>query len=417
MNVVSVVLMVIFAAAVLFGTLITCAAPFLVSRFVREWRVSRNAKRPAEAAPDGEPPLLSILKPLEGVDDELEQNLESFAAIPGLSYEVILSCAEDCDPAWDVVKRVKARHPGARFVCVTGGERGGGRPRNPKVDRLVDAMRHARGEYVLISDSNVRIAPGDFDATMRLLRDAKVGCVSNLFVGEGAKTLGSVIESLHLLTFVVPGTVMAALTKYPCVIGKSMAMPRKALEEIGGFEAFSNVLAEDEAIAMAIHGRGHEVLLSPSVVRNVSTSHTVGSALARQVRWCRIRFALAPGFYVAELLMNPLPMALAGAGAAALMAPAYTGAFLVAAAALAVLRVVQTELLDRATGRYLRRGASLLMPAKDLLMFGLHALGFTSPEVEWHGHRLRLGKGSRILTPEEPRSRRVPAREKHAVGG
>ncbi|HKC26133.1 MAG TPA: hypothetical protein VKF32_15420, partial [Thermoanaerobaculia bacterium] len=116
-----------------------------------------------------------------------------------------------------------------------------------------------------------------------------------------------------------------------------------------------------------------------------------------------IRFALAKPWYFAEVLLDPFPLALAATGAAALFTPAYAAALLGFAALVALLRIGQTVILDGATGGFFPSGAALLTPIKDLLHFALHATGFTSREVEWHGHRVRLGPGSRILPPDEER--------------
>src|SRR5205085_1463925 len=139
-----------------------------------------------------------------------EENLESFLALEGFTYELIVAVEDARDPAVEVIERVRARHPEAIRLALGGGQ--ADRPLgNPKIDRLMAAAPMARGHYFLISDSNVRVSPRDFEPTVRLLADPKVGLVSNVFVGEGARALGSMLESLHLLTFVVPGTVMAAL--------------------------------------------------------------------------------------------------------------------------------------------------------------------------------------------------------------
>ena len=58
----------------------------------------RAASRPAGSSAA---PRLSILKPLSGLDDGLEENLDSFANLRGISYEVILSAARPDDPAVD----------------------------------------------------------------------------------------------------------------------------------------------------------------------------------------------------------------------------------------------------------------------------------------------------------------------------
>ena len=60
-----------------------------------------------------------------------------------------------------------------------------------------------------------------------------------------------------------------------------MAIRRDVLEAIGGFEAFTNVLAEDQAIGVAVRGAGCGVVLSPVVVRNVTVRRTLRRAFSR----------------------------------------------------------------------------------------------------------------------------------------
>src|SRR6185436_17727025 len=83
--------------------------------------------------------FVSILKPVCGLDDELEENLASFARLRGVRYEVIVSIADAVDPAVAVVDRVRRAHPDLPLRLVIGGD-----PRledgNRKVARLIAAQ-------------------------------------------------------------------------------------------------------------------------------------------------------------------------------------------------------------------------------------------------------------------------------------
>src|SRR5262249_23612992 len=154
------------------------------------------------------------------------------------------------------------------FRLVVGGTPRGA-ARNPKVERLLAAARVADGDVFLISDANVRTRPGDVRATLAAFRDPGGGCVSNPFAGAGAASFGALVESLPLLTFVLPGAAIAAAGGVPCVVGKSMAITRRAHDAIGGFARVADVLAEDQALGLAIGEAGFRVVLSPVLVRNV----------------------------------------------------------------------------------------------------------------------------------------------------
>lgn len=325
---------------------------------------------------------ISILKPVCGVDDELEANLDSFAAVRGVAYEVIVSIADLHDPALPIVERVMARHTDVAWKLVIGGD-----PKleafNRKVARLIAATPHATGDVLLISDSNVRVEPDDVAMTVRAFDDPLLGLVSNLFTGSGARSFGASIESLHLLSFVIPGAVIAAVANVPCVVGKSMAIRRDVLAAIGGFEAFVRVLAEDQAIGLAVRDAGYDVGLSPVIVRNIVVKRTLKRALDRQIRWNKIRYAFSKRTYASELLLFPFAFAVL----AAILHPV---AWPLPVAILA-LRLLQVAILARATNAPLGILELLLVPLFDLLHFGAQFVPYFDDRVTWRGHATRLG--------------------------
>src|SRR5688500_2537271 len=102
----------LFALLALAGTILTTVQAILTRRFRRT--------RPPFVPQAGS--FISILKPVCGLDDELEENLLSFTRIEGIRYEVIISAEEWSDPALEVVRRVMRAHPEAPFrVVVDGG--------------------------------------------------------------------------------------------------------------------------------------------------------------------------------------------------------------------------------------------------------------------------------------------------------
>lgn len=371
----------VFGVLSLLGTIATTVQALLVRRF------RRNDAVPFVEVPsfrrDGS--FLSILKPACGLDDELEENLLSFTRVRGVRHEVLVSAEDWEDPALEVARRVMRAHPFAPFrIVVDAGSRTG--VVNRKVERLIAAARVAKGDVLLISDSNVRIEPDDLARTMRAFADPRVGCVSNLFVGAGARNVGAAIESLHLLSFVVPGAVLAASADRTCVVGKSMALRREALDAIGGFERFRRVLAEDQAIGLAVKESGWEVALSPVVVHNVIVDRTLQRAVDRQIRWNKIRYAFSHRLYAAELLLNPLVFAV-------LAMPVAPWLPLVVAA----VRCAQIAMLSRAMDASLRWRDVALTPLLDGLMVYAWCVAFFSNRVEWRGYRARVGRDTELI--------------------
>lgn len=370
----------IFSIIAAFGVVMTSIQAILTSRFRRRRPFAGGLHEQASRRAD----FISILKPVCGIDDELEENLLSFVSLPDIDYEVILSVEDRDDPAMPILQAAVRDHPDV-FRLVVGSPRTSRGVVNRKVERLMDAARVARGSILLISDSNVRIAPADIAATVSVFDDPRTGCVSNLFVGMGEDSLGARLEALHLLSFVVPGTVTAMAVGVPCVVGKSMAISRSALNAIGGFEAFRFVLAEDQAIGLAVRRAGYEVVVSPTVVRNVIVHRTISRALDRQVRWNKIRYAFSKGLFAAEILVNPLPLAFV---AFLFGAPAAVPLLVLAA------RLAQVSVLARSAGAAAWLWA---VPLLDLLMLYAWFVPFFSNEVVWRGTRARIGRDTVLV--------------------
>jgi len=364
----------------LLGTLITSIQALLTLRFRGSLRPFANGLRFRRAVS-----FVSILKPVCGLDDELEENLASFTRLDGIRYEVIISAEEADDPALEVARRVMRTHPTAPFrIVIDGGSQTG--VVNRKVERLIAAARVAKGDVLFISDSNVRVERDALARTLQAFDDPRVGCVSNLFTGAGAASIGATIESLHLLGFVVPGAALAAAIGVPCVVGKSMAVSRRALEAIGGFERFRRVLAEDQAIGLAMKAAGYDVVLSPVVVRNVIVKRSLRRAIDRQIRWNKIRYSFSHRMFVCELLANPLPFAIA----AAFVAPKLLAVVILA-------RYLQFSILNRSTRAGMTWKQLAAAPLLDLIMLYAWFIPFFSNEITWRGYRARIARDTELI--------------------
>ena len=301
----------------------------------------------ATPPPTRRPPI-SILKPLCGVDDGLWENLALFAALEYPDYEVVLGVKSARDPAWDLARAAVRRWPRRFRVVVQRGEPG----LNPKVNQLLTLAREARHDLLVVSDSNVRVAPGYLAEIAGLLEDEGVGLVTHPVVGEGAVRLGSLFDHLHLAGAVAPGVVAA-----------------KRL--------------------------GKRVALAPSAVRNVSERQSVSAFTARYRRWAVLqRQLVGPGLYAAQALLNPVLLAAAALACerSALAAAGFAGT------------CVAKSAVDGAAARALRPAGFApwqlaLVPLKDLLFGGAWAYGLFHREVDWRGTKLLVGPGSRVLAP------------------
>lgn len=348
---------------------------------VRMRRTTRGNPSPAAT------PAVSILKPLCGLDDGLEQNLESFFRLDYPEYEVVFSFAADTDPAYPIARRVADRHPSVPSTFVFDARDGGG---NAKIDRLAAGLARARHRMVLTSDGNVRVRPDFLSRAVSHFAQSGVGVVSHLFLASGAVTLASRVESLYLNGCLQPGTTaLSGLLKLPCVVGKSILISRTALEAIGGFPSLENYLAEDYLIGRAVRQAGYGVVLSADVIETREVGKSPGVAFARHRRWAMMRHQLAGPLYLCEVFSGPLPWALV-LGAAG----AWPAAGVLLGARYAMEGFVAAKL-----GARLRLADWFLLPVRDLAAAGVFLAGLVGGPISWRGRALRIGRDTRIVRP------------------
>ncbi|MEY2669057.1 MAG: hypothetical protein RJA59_1695 [Pseudomonadota bacterium] len=355
----------------------------------RALRRQLSGAAPVPRAPVG----LSVLKPLRGVDDDLDANLASFAAQDWPDFEVLLGLHDHADPAAATARAAEARWPGRFRVVLQGPDLG----MNPKVSQLATLVGAARHSLLVVSDSNVRVEPGYLAEIAARLEDPGVGLVTHLIAGVGERSGGALLENLHLAGGVAPGIAAAkAIAGRDVVMGKSMALRREDLAAMGGLEPVKDLLAEDFVIGQMVPRLlGKRVELASRPVQNVVQDRTMAQFFHRARRWAVLQHALVgPWLYGAQIIHNPVLFATLAFAVAP--APWTIAAWLAVAGARA--------LLDGAAGSALRPGgfrpAQLLrVPVKDLLLGLAWMEGFFRRTVNWRGTRLRVGAGTRLAPP------------------
>jgi ceramide glucosyltransferase len=355
------------------------------------WAQRRLLRRGLPPVPAILPPI-SVLKPMKGMDADLEANLESVFAQDYPDFEVVLGTEDANDPALDVARRVAARHPERRSTVVSGAPTIGW---NPKVNNLAHLARQARHEFVLISDSNIRVEPTYLKVLAAYQSGSNAGLVWSIFRGSGGRGLGGALETLQLNVFVCGGiAVWIGILGRTGAVGKSMLLRKTDLVEIGGFEYLGRFLAEDQVCAEELTARGRPVVLSTQFVDNVLGPRSLRDFAGRHLRWARLRRHVSLVGYLGEFLLNPVFLSLIGA--AALRTPA---SLLIAGSALVWMSLVDL-VAERALG--LRRPVwhyPFLELALGLLRGLLWIVPLFSRRVVWRGRTLRIGRRSEIAGP------------------
>ncbi|MES2963149.1 MAG: ceramide glucosyltransferase, partial [Bdellovibrionota bacterium] len=252
---------------------------------------------------------ISILKPLKGTDPGLRENLRSFFEIEYPSFELVFSIADPADPAREIIVEMQRLFPEVRSHLVVGSVEVGA---NPKVNNLIKSFDLAQHDWVLISDSNVRVNP-DYLKRLALQFDENVGVLTAVVRGSHADTFGGRLEATFLNTFYARWMYLAFAFDEPIVLGKSMLLQRSVARRFGGFKTLARYLAEDYMAGEAMQKLGFRIELLDDPVSQPLSGYRFDDFWKRHVRWGRIRKSQAPILFLFEPLLTSIPSGLIGA--------------------------------------------------------------------------------------------------------
>lgn len=370
-------------AALLAGSLVYCVLSVVAAW---QYRRQRVPAAPAQRIP------ISILKPLHGLDEGLEDNLRSFFAQPYFqpngtpAFEILFATREGDDPAIAVVERLRAEFPQVPVTRLVTGE-----PPYPnaKVFSLARMTDVARYDVLAMADSDVRVDPGFLETVGSEFADAAVGMATCPYRAIAGSSLWSFLEALHMNTEFLGGVLTARMLEgVRFALGPTIVARKQVLKAIGGFEELQQFLAEDFVMGNRAAALGHGVILSRYVIEHRIGTQDLRHNLAHRLRWARSTRRSRPAGYFGEIFLRPLALALLVVAVAPVFWP-------VLPATLA-LRLVQADVLRRTVRARFSAKHWLLLPVQDLLSFALWVAGFFGNSIQWRGRRYRLEKDGRF---------------------
>lgn len=332
-------------------------------------------------------PFVSILKPLKGIDDDLENNIKSFLEIDYPNYEVIFGFHSENDPAIAIVKKLCKQYSNIKTEIITNEAEIG---LNPKINNLNNIYPQANGEIIFISDSNTRVDKDFLKKIIIYFKDEKVGLVSAAIKGTQAKNLFALFENLHLNSFTF-GIVQAAnsIADIQITIGKAILIRKKILDELGGFFKFKDYLAEDHLLGLEVKSRGYKVKVSTITIENINERWSLWKILNRHRRWTLMRLNIDPFFYFLESFTNTTLISF-------LFILVYPEFYLIGLFGI-FYKVVIDYLTSRLICSRLKFVHFLLVPIKDLLMGIIWFSPFIYNKISWRESKLKVIKNSKLL--------------------
>ncbi|MDA8350762.1 MAG: bacteriohopanetetrol glucosamine biosynthesis glycosyltransferase HpnI [Pseudomonadota bacterium] len=351
----------------------------------------RRARNVAPSAPVAGHPAVTVLKPLCGAEPGLAEALRSLCAQDYPPLQIVFGVQDPADPALEVVQALRAEYPNRDIAVVIDATRHGF---SAKVSNLINMMRVARHDWLVLADADVHVPPGYITGVCAPLADPTVGIVTCPYRGRPAHTRGwaglcSRLGALFVNDWFMPSVRVAALFgSRDFAFGATIALRRAALDGFGGFAAIADQLADDYRIGELTRRQGLRTVLSHVIVDTGIDERSLRQLAQHETRWLRTIRAVRPAGYAAAGVTFSLPVALLGYLLAA-GAPAAWGLLLATAVARVVLHFAAGDPQPAEAAAW--RGLWLL-PVSDLLGFLLWCWGFAAREVQWRQSRYRVAR-------------------------
>ena len=327
---------------------------------------------------------ISILKPLAGLDLNLESNLRTFFEQDYPAFEILFAVCDASDPASKIVARLQQQYPKVPSRLLFAGE---SRYPNAKVYSLDHMLRAATNDLVVMSDSDIRVTPGFLRAIAAEFQVSSVGVATCPYRAVPGPSLWSRLEATGMNTdFWGSALVARMLEGMHFAVGPTIVARRRVLDSMGGFDRLKDYLAEDFVMGKFAAEAGYGVILSSYVVEHHIGNATLLQSVDHRLRWVRSTRRSRPLGYAGQLFTMPLPLALL----ACLAAPSWWPVLLLAPVTRALAAYMVSAKVLRAKINW------LLLPFEDLVGFLFWIAGFFGNTISWRGRRYQLFSDGRF---------------------
>jgi ceramide glucosyltransferase len=334
----------------------------------------------ARLRPRDRAPAVSLVRPVCGIENHVEQTLASGFTLDYPRYEMVFCVASAQDPVVPTVRRLMAAHPGIPARLLVGNEKISD---NPKLNNLCKGWRAAAHDWVVLADSNVSMPP---DYIQRLIAAWRpdTGLVCSPPIGCRPVGFWAELECAFLNTYQARFQYTADSLGLGFAQGKSMLWRREMLDGAGGIRALASELAEDAAATKVVRRAGLRVRLVDAPFEQPLGYRSAAEMWRRQVRWARLRRTSFKAYFMPEILAG---------GAWPLLAAAFAAAQsdlpLASIPALAALWYGSETLLAWAAGWHLSIRSPLAFVLRDLLLPAIWFNGWLGSAFVWRGNQMR----------------------------
>ena len=355
------------------------------------WAVRRFFAGP-HAHPEAPLPV-SLIKPLHGAEPRLTDNLATFLA-QDYAAPVQMVCGTNTadDSAVAPARAVIAAHPAADIALFTGPRLPGA---NGKMGNCAAMLPLARHDVLILSDSDMVVAPDYLARVTTALAVPGTGAVTCLYLGRGDTGWWSWLGAAMIDWQTMPNMIVGLATGLarPCM-GSTIALRRETLEAIGGFASLTEVLADDHAIGAGVSALGLAVSVPPILLIHAGAEANLPALWRQHLRWAVTVRSLAGAGHLGSVVTHALPLAIIG-----MIAHPLAGAALALAAMAARLAVTRevARAAKAVPGRI--EPPRLWLPLADMLAFAVFCCSLVAQRIDWRGSGLTMARFSDTGAP------------------
>lgn len=368
---------------------VIAAIPFiyyLIALF-SSWRYFRQ---PAVMVEDSFTPPVSILKPIKGLDPNAYENLASFCRQDYPRYEIVFCVDGDDQSVLAVLTKLKADFPKCNIRVLYGSGRVATNDKTAKLSRLTSEAAY---EYVVISDSDVRVRPDYIRQVIAPLRDPKVGATTCIYVPAEISTMTDRIQTVGMMSDFYAGVLVDwQLEGIKFALGPSIATTRTRLNAFGGYTVLENRPADDLLVGRLIAEQGCEVALLRYTIETVCDYGSFRELLYKRLRWIVVMRHMRPWGHFGLVFTQGLPLALLAVAMhpSKTVAAAYLGGYLLLRSAMAWIIGIR-GLQQKSLWKDLP-----LIPLWDAVACGIWLVSFARNTIRWRGADYYIRQGALI---------------------
>jgi ceramide glucosyltransferase len=375
-----------------YAFLVVAASPFIyyLLALYSSWRFFRKAPAPTKPHSGFIPPV-SILKPVRGLDPDAYENFASFCRQDYPEYEIVFCVGTTDDAVVPAIEKLQRDFPERRIRVLFGSGR---IATNDKVAKLARLASEAQYEYLVISDSDVRVRPDYLRTIIAPLADPQVGAVTCFYVSTGEETFAENLQTVGMLSDFYAGLLVAKqLDGVKFALGPTIATTRARLAGFGGYQQIENRPADDLLVGRLIAEQGYKVELLRYAVETVPDYQSISELLEKRLRWLVVMRHMRPWGHVGLLFTQGLAWSVVAIALYPSFAVAltYIGLYL-------VLRIAMLAVIGAWGLKRLEIWKSIpLIVAWDIVAFTVWLVSFARNTVRWRGGEYYIRDG--MLVP------------------